>query len=134
LYRDGFRVGDKYFLPFGIEKRNANQKRKVMAEEKEHNSHDIHVIADRVNELYNAILGPKLMRNIGIMNRLETTEKNVGFLSQKLADMEDMIKKEFNAIKLDNAKSNIRLNILWTSVGIVSGTGLTLILEFILKK
>lgn len=103
-------------------------------EENKEPSHELHVIAERVQELYNAILGPKLMKKVGIMHRLETTENNVNFLTQKFVEIEEKIMKELNLIKVDNAKSATRLNVLWTVIGCVGGIGTTLIFEFLLKK
>lgn len=104
-----------------------------MAEDKE-NSHDLHIIAERLQELYNAIMGPRLMKKVGLMNRVETSENNINFLTQKISQMEDKIMAELNSIKMDNAKSSTKLNIIWTIIGIVGGTGVTLIFEFIAKK
>lgn len=104
-----------------------------MAEDKD-NSHDLHIIAERLQELYNAIMGPRLMKKVGLMNRVETSENNINFLTQKISQMEDKIMAELNSIKMDNAKSSTKLNIIWTIIGIVGGTGVTLIFEFIAKK
>lgn len=68
------------------------------------------------------------------MHRVETAENNIGFLTQKISQMEDKIMLELNAIKMDNAKSSTKLNIIWAVIGIVGGSGITFILEFLTKK
>jgi hypothetical protein len=83
-----------------------------------------------LREIHDAIVGTRLVRNSGLIFRLEMVERNITTISTSLNRLEKQFEDQIKSIILDKTKSTVKLNILWYLLGTVT-SGMVL---FIISK
>lgn len=84
---------------------------------------DIHEIKQKVDQVFNALLGNQLTQDGGLVGRIMDLEKENSDLRKKIEDIESK-----------GAKSDIKMNIIWAVGGVLAAALLKFFMDYITNK